>query len=91
MLNVIIIEDELKTRNLIKNMIAQSFSDIEIVGETESVVDSIKLINELNPDVLLLDINLSDGNGFEILENTLGKKPEKSCNFFNFLTISFLI
>jgi two-component system LytT family response regulator len=73
MLNILIIEDEIVTRNLLKDMITQSFSDIKIIGETDSVIDGIKLINEHNPDVLLLDINLSDGNGFEVLENTLGK------------------
>jgi two-component system LytT family response regulator len=73
MLSVLIIEDEVVTRDLLKNMISQTFTDIVIVGESDSVIDGIKLINEQNPDVVLLDINLSDGNGFEILENTLGK------------------
>jgi len=73
MLKILIVEDEASTRDLLKNMISQSFSDIKIIGEAESVVDGIKAINEGNPDVVLLDIDLTDGNGFDILENTKQK------------------
>ncbi|MCF6268379.1 MAG: LytTR family DNA-binding domain-containing protein [Melioribacteraceae bacterium] len=70
MLKIVIVEDDTATRDLLKNMISQSLSDIEIIGETDSVTGGIKSIQENNPDVVLLDINLSDGNGFEILEKT---------------------
>ncbi len=70
MLKVLIVEDEESTRNLLKSMISQSFSDIKIVGEVESVADGIIAINKENPDVVLLDIDLTDGSGFEILEST---------------------
>jgi two-component system LytT family response regulator len=73
MLKIIIVEDEKSTRELLSNMISQSFSDVEIVGEVESVADGIKTINEKNPDVILLDIDLTDGSGFEILESTKHK------------------
>ncbi len=73
MLKVLIVEDEKDTRDLLKSMISQSFSDIEIIGEVESVADGIKAINETNPDVILLDIDLTDGTGFEIIEQTKHK------------------
>ena len=73
MLKILIVEDEKDTRDLLKSMISQSFSDIEIVGEVESVADGIKAIDETNPDVVLLDIDLTDGTGFEILEQTKHK------------------
>ncbi len=73
MLKVLIVEDEKDTRDLLKSMISQSFSDIEIVGEVESVTDGIKAIDETNPDVVLLDIDLTDGTGFEIIEQTKHK------------------
>ncbi len=70
MLKLLIVDDEKETRDLLKNMISQSFTDIEIVGEVESVAGGIKAITEANPDVVLLDIDLTDGSGFEILEKT---------------------
>ncbi|NVJ61900.1 MAG: response regulator transcription factor [Gammaproteobacteria bacterium] len=43
-------------------------NDIEIVGEASNVADAIDMVDELMPDLLLLDINLPDGTGFDVLE-----------------------
>jgi two-component system LytT family response regulator len=39
-----------------------------VVGEAANVAEAIAMVNELKPEVLLLDINLPDGNGFDVLE-----------------------
>lgn len=41
---------------------------LEVVGHTGSVKTAIEDILRLRPDVMLIDIRLSDGNGLDILE-----------------------
>jgi two-component system LytT family response regulator len=62
----LIIDDERLARVTLSDMLAD-YPGIRIIGEAESVADSINLIARLNPDLLFLDIQLSDGTGFDLL------------------------
>lgn len=62
----LIIDDERLARVTLSDMLAD-YPGIQIIGEAESVADSINLISRLNPDLLFLDIQLSDGTGFDLL------------------------
>jgi two-component system LytT family response regulator len=62
----LIIDDERLARATLSDMLAD-YPAIEIIGESESVAESIPLMINLNPDVLFLDIQLSDGTGFDLL------------------------
>lgn len=66
-MKVLIIEDSRLARQGLKNLLA-SFPDIEIIGEAEDGALALKLIQELRPDLLFLDIHLPVYNGFEVLE-----------------------
>lgn len=69
MLNAVIIDDEIRLRQDIRNKLETQFqNDIRIVGEAESVKDGVTIIENLQPDLLFLDIELTDGYSFEILE-----------------------
>mgnify|MGYP003819341835 CR=1 FL=1 len=50
----------------------KNFPGCEILGEAGSVTDGIKLINDASPELILLDISLPDGTGFDLLD----KLPE---------------
>lgn len=65
----IIIEDEEPARILLKNYLSDS-DDIEISGEFADGFSGLKAINELKPDLVLLDIQMPKLTGFEILELT---------------------
>jgi two-component system LytT family response regulator len=69
MINAVIIDDEIRLRQDIREKLEIRFQDdINIVGEAESVKNGIAIIEELQPDLLFLDIELTDGYSFEILE-----------------------
>ncbi|NQV77081.1 MAG: response regulator, partial [Lutibacter sp.] len=70
MISAIIIEDETAAYQHLKKSIETNYgSQIIILGHETSVQKGIKLINDLHPQLVFLDIELQDGNGFEILDH----------------------
>jgi two-component system LytT family response regulator len=75
MIKTVIIDDELHIRENIREFLETYFSNkILVVGEAGSVKSATKLINNLKPDLLLLDIELQDANSFKLLEQIQLKK-----------------
>ncbi len=68
MIRAIIIDDESKARSALKQELAFNCPEIELIGEADSVQSAVELIKTVTPDLLFLDIQLSDGLGFHILE-----------------------
>ena len=66
-IRAIIVEDSRLARNELKELI-KKHPQIEIVGEAENVDDGYQLIQETHPDLLFLDINMPEKDGFELLE-----------------------
>lgn len=73
-ISAIIIEDEMPARELIKKYISEN-SRIDFIGEYDNGFDGLKAIQELNPDVIFLDVQMPKLTGFEMIE-LLEKKPE---------------
>ena len=73
-IHTIIVEDELLARNLLRSFLGD-IENIEVVAECENGFEGVKMINELKPDLVLLDIQMPKINGFEMLE-LLEHKPE---------------
>lgn len=73
-IRVLIIDDEPLARDLVKKYLSDN-PGIEILGECENGFDALKAIQELKPDLLLLDIQMPKIDGFELLE-VLDPKPE---------------
>lgn len=70
-MKIIIIDDEIKARETIKDILKISGYETNVIAEASSVKTGIKLLKSVTPDILLLDINLTDGTGFDIL-NKIG-------------------
>ncbi len=72
-LNTLIIDDEKQARNSLRSDLSKHEDSLYILGEADSVETAVKLINEKEPDLVFLDINLGDGSGFNVLEKTAFK------------------
>lgn len=65
----VIVDDEPNAINNIKIILNDYCEGIEIAGTANSVIDGIKVINKTKPDILLLDIEMPYGTGFDIVES----------------------
>lgn len=54
---------------------AQLGAEVEIVGEAASVAESVQLIKQLDPDVVLLDVHLDDGSGDAVIVQVAPERP----------------
>ena len=67
MLKIVIIDDEVNVRRVIKKLLNLISSEYTVVGEAPSVAEGKSIIANTNPDIVLLDIQLEDGTGFTLL------------------------
>jgi len=73
-IRTIIIEDETPARELLKHYL-KDYIEIEVIAECQDGFSGLKSISELNPDLIILDIQMPKLTGFEMLE-VLEEKPE---------------
>lgn len=66
-LKAVIVEDSRLARNELKELI-KAHNEIEILGEAANVDDGYKLIIETKPNLIFLDINMPEKDGFQLLE-----------------------
>ena len=71
MMKTIIIEDKAYIRKALLNLLKLTETDVQIVGECESVKDAVIVANACKPDLIFLDINLLDGTAFDFLAQTV--------------------
>jgi two-component system LytT family response regulator len=68
MIKAVIIDDEVKSRKLLRNLINDYCPEIGIIDMAESVESGVKLVKKTKPDLIFLDIQMPDGTGFDLLE-----------------------
>ena len=66
-MKALVIDDEELARKRVLNLL-EEVPDIEVLGECSNGKTAIKQINAHNPDLIFLDINMKDMNGFEVLQ-----------------------
>jgi two-component system, LytTR family, response regulator len=76
MRKAIIIDDENRTRDLIAKMVNSFGLDIEAIPAGNNVESGLKAIEEHNPDLVFLDIQMPDGTGFDLLKAVPNKDFE---------------
>lgn len=74
-MRTLIVDDERLARNELKRLL-EPYTKIEIVGEAANAEEALVMIEELQPELLFLDIQMPGKNGFELLSSIEGKSPE---------------
>lgn len=67
-MKVLIVDDTRLARQELKTLLAQH-ADVELVGEADDLPGARDAVQRLQPDLLLLDIQLPSGTGFDLLEH----------------------
>jgi pilus assembly protein CpaE len=74
-IRVLIVDDVAETRENIRKLL-QFEADVEVVGAARSGKEGIQLSQELDPDVVLMDINMPDIDGISATESIHQKSPQ---------------
>jgi two-component system LytT family response regulator len=70
-IKIFIVDDERRARLSLAHVIRLHYPEAEICGEAGSIREAEGSVRRQDPDVLLLDIKMSDGNGFDLLERMM--------------------
>jgi two-component system LytT family response regulator len=79
-LRVLTVDDEILALRRLK-LLLQSLPAVEHVGEANGCVEALAMTADRSPDLLLLDIKMRDGNGFEVVE-ALADRPNPPAVIF---------
>jgi two-component system, LytTR family, response regulator len=70
----VIIDDEPDAVGFISSIAGEYCPDLEVCGTANNVTEGVKLINEVKPDLVFLDVEMPNGTGFDLLTQF----PEKN-------------
>lgn len=65
-MNLVIVDDERLARNELRRLLG-AHEDVCVVGEAACVADGIRAVERMEPDLVLLDVQMPDGSGFDLL------------------------
>jgi two-component system LytT family response regulator len=67
MIRAVLVEDEFQNMERLENLLHLHCPDIKIAGHAGSVKEAYSIINDTKPELIFLDIQLTDGNGFGLI------------------------
>jgi len=73
-IKALLIDDEKTSRNVLRSYLQKYCPDVEILGEAENVTEAIAAIKTFAPQLIFLDVEMPQGNGFDLLE-AVGEQP----------------
>lgn len=68
MIRILIVDDELNSRELLRSMVEKYCSDAVVIGDVGDIEKAESLINLHRPNLILLDIEMPHGSGFKLLD-----------------------
>jgi len=72
---IVIVDDHPLIRFAFTQLIEKE-SDLTCAGQADSADSGIEIVNELNPDLVVLDLGLGDGDGFKVMDNVRKANPK---------------
>lgn len=89
MITAVIVDDEKRSRTFLKGHVNTFCPGLKIIGEAESVSSAVKLIQDLNPELVFLDIKMPDGTGFDVIERLREGDKSETLKFKIIFTTAF--
>ena len=68
MITAVIVDDETKSREVLKRLLQEIDLELQIVGEADAVESGFEIIIKEKPQLVFLDVEMLDGTGFNLLE-----------------------
>jgi two-component system response regulator NreC len=78
MTTVVLVDDHNVVRRGIKALL-EAEPDITVTGEAGTGVDAAQMVQQLRPDVLIVDLMLSDMSGLAVIRQARKKSPKTAC------------
>jgi len=76
MTKAVLVDDDPKNITILKTLLQQLPSNIEVIGEANNAEEAARLIPQLDPNVVFLDIEMPFGNAFDLLDKLMPVKFE---------------
>lgn len=67
MVRAVIVDDEAEARDALRAVLAKRTPEVEVLAEASSIAEAETLLAKHKPDLLLLDVQMPGGDGFELL------------------------
>jgi len=67
-MTALLVEDELHSREFLKNLLGTFCDDVTVVATAEAVPEAVEAIDRLRPELVFLDIEMQSGTGFDVLQ-----------------------
>ena len=97
----VIIEDDLDHIEILKIFLQNFCKEIKIMGSAETISDAKKILNELKPDIIFLDMELDGKSSFRILEEInclqeaeiiiISSHSEYALKAFEYMAVDFIL
>lgn len=75
-LGVLLVDDEIMIREGFKRLFDWKKHDCEVIGEASDGMEALNQIDTLNPDIVIMDINIPIMNGLKVIKLSRMKHPE---------------
>lgn len=67
-LKVVVIDDDANARQVLRVMLEEWATEVELLGEAEDVPSGVRLIQKIQPDLVFLDVEMPNYSGLQLLE-----------------------
>lgn len=79
-MKILLVDDHILFREGLRSLLSER-EDYCVVGTAETISETVKKAQEYDPDLILMNFNLSDGNGLEATQTLLAERPKTKIVF----------
>ncbi|MFN3875947.1 MAG: LytR/AlgR family response regulator transcription factor, partial [Flavobacteriales bacterium] len=67
MIRTLLVDDDPAARSYLRGLLGDAHPEVEVVGEASNISEAQRLIHELRPALVFLDVEMPSGSGFDLL------------------------